>query len=120
MSNYRKKFGRLGEQAAERYLKNKGYQILERNFKIKYAEIDLICQYNNEIIFIEVKTRGTDYSFGENAVDSEKINKIDLASEIYLDQNEDKQKLWPRIDILVVEVFEGEEIKLIHYEAVEV
>lgn len=117
---YKQKIGTLGEQAAENYFKKKDYQILEKNFKIKNAEIDLICQKDKEIIFVEVKTRTTGYSFGENAVDQNKINKIDVASEVYLDQNPDKQKLWPRIDILVVEVFEGEETRFVHYEAVEV
>lgn len=47
----------LGEEAAEKYLKNKGYKILERNFRKGYGEIDIISTYNNILVFVEVKTR---------------------------------------------------------------
>ena len=56
--------GAKGEQIAANFLKNKGYQILERNWRIGRAEIDIIAMYQKEMVFIEVKTRSDNY-FGE-------------------------------------------------------
>lgn len=48
--------GKLGEQLAENYLKSQGYQIIERNYRKKWGEIDLITKKNGRLVFIEVKT----------------------------------------------------------------
>lgn len=55
--------GKKGENIAAEYLKKKGYQILERNFRKGYGEIDIICTKNNVLVFVEVKTR-TSNSYG--------------------------------------------------------
>ncbi len=52
-----KVLGNYGEEYACRYLQDKGYKILERNFRNKLGEIDLIAQDAQTICFIEVKTR---------------------------------------------------------------
>ena len=49
--------GRLGEQIAQSYLSSKGLHIIDRNFRTKYGEIDLIIKQAKKIIFVEVKTR---------------------------------------------------------------
>lgn len=53
----------LGEDLACKYLVRKGYKIIERNFRKKYQEIDIIATNNSILVFIEVKTRRSD-SFG--------------------------------------------------------
>jgi putative endonuclease len=55
MSN--KAFGSYGESLAKRYLETQGYRILEKNFRNKLGEIDLIAQDGKTICFVEVKTR---------------------------------------------------------------
>ena len=50
---------KLGEEIAANYLKNKGYKIIERNFRKGYGEIDIICVRDNVLVFVEVKTRTT-------------------------------------------------------------
>ncbi len=53
-----KQLGNLGEKIAGKYLKKQGYKILERNFKYKgYGEIDIITMKDENLYFIEVKTR---------------------------------------------------------------
>lgn len=66
--------GKLGEKAAAKFLKQKGYKILETNFfnprGKKLGEIDIIARKNGEIIFVEVKTR---LSNGKNILPEENI-----------------------------------------------
>jgi len=78
-------FGRLGEEKAIEFLKKKGYKILERNYKTKIGEIDIIAKKNKKIIFIEVKTRSS-YNFGrpEESVNEKKLKKIESVAQIYL------------------------------------
>lgn len=76
--------GKFGEQIAGQYLIKKGYQIIARNYSTRGGEIDLICQKDKVIHFIEVKTR-TNQKFGwpEEAVTDEKLEKIIMTSEKY-------------------------------------
>ncbi len=53
----------LGEDIAVDYLKKKGYKIIERNFRKKYEEIDIVATFDSTLVFIEVKTRKSD-SYG--------------------------------------------------------
>jgi len=54
--------GRLGENEACRFLRKKGYKILYRNFKVRTGgEIDIVCRDRETLVFVEVKTRGTEY-----------------------------------------------------------
>lgn len=53
----------LGEKIACEYLKRKGYKIIERNFRKKYQEIDVIAIFGSILVFVEVKTRRSN-SFG--------------------------------------------------------
>lgn len=54
------KLGRFGEKAAAKYLKKKGYKILERNYVVLSHEIDIIAKKDDIIAFVEVKTRSAD------------------------------------------------------------
>lgn len=60
---HNKKTGDLGEKLALEFLKKSGYKILERNYRIRGGEIDLICKDNDYLVFVEVKTRFT-HEFG--------------------------------------------------------
>lgn len=50
-----------GEELATNFLKKKGYKIIERNFRKGYGEIDIIATKNNILVFVEVKTRTSNY-----------------------------------------------------------
>ena len=85
--NYKQKVGKFGEDVATQYLKRKGYNIIERNKKISYQEIDIIASIKGETIFIEVKTRTNDSSgFAEEAINKKKVKNMKkaIASYIYL------------------------------------
>jgi putative endonuclease len=83
------KLGKFGEQIAANYLQNKGYQILETNYYTRDGEIDLICQKDKILIFVEVKTR-TNRAFGwpEEAVTDDKVEKLANTASHYLQEKE--------------------------------
>lgn len=65
---------KFGEEIAINYLKNKGYKIIERNFRKGYGEIDIIATFENTLVFIEVKTRTTNLFGG--AIESIAYHKL--------------------------------------------
>jgi putative endonuclease len=81
----RKLMGDFGEAIAANYLKLKGYCILDRKFRCRQGEIDIIASLEDEIVFVEVKTRQDD-AFGSpaEAVDRSKREKLKKAGTYYL------------------------------------
>lgn len=76
--------GKIGEDLAVQYLKDKGYEILERNWRAYRKEIDIIAIDGNDIVFIEVKTRQyDDYGVPELAVNRNKRAHIYAAASSY-------------------------------------
>ncbi len=57
---YKKAVGTKGEQLAVKFLKKKGYKILQRNYRRRSGEIDIVCYDHGTIVFVEVKTRYSD------------------------------------------------------------
>ena len=57
MNRYNIKKGKWGEDKAEAFLKKKGYSIIERNYRCRWGEIDIIAERDGTIHFVEVKTR---------------------------------------------------------------
>lgn len=80
--------GVKGEKAACAFLKKAGYKILERNYRKKYGEIDIIAQKGDTVSFVEVKTRGTkEYGLACQAVTKHKINRILKTAHTYIKEN---------------------------------
>ena len=85
MKAFNKDIGALGEDISESYLKNLGYKILEKNFRCKCGEIDLIALNKGYICFIEVKTRyGTNFGIPAESVTFSKQNKIYKTAQVYI------------------------------------
>lgn len=79
-----KKVGVMGEKIAKEYLEQEGYTILETNFYCRFGEIDIIAKLNNEISFIEVKTRKQIvYGFPAESVNKSKRNHIYKSAGFY-------------------------------------
>lgn len=77
-----KKLGKKGEDLAIKFLKENGYEILNRNLTTPFGEVDIIAKDSSTIVFIEVKTRSSN-SFGEpfesvNHSKQERLKKIAL------------------------------------------
>ncbi|CAG0930904.1 partial hypothetical protein, partial [Planctomycetaceae bacterium] len=52
--------GKQGEDEAAAFLEGKGYAVLERNYRCRYGEIDIVARDGRTVVFVEVKTRGSD------------------------------------------------------------
>ncbi len=93
--------GKKGEALALTYLKEKGYQILERNYRYRKAEIDIIAQKGTFISIIEVKTRSSNYlKSPQDAVNAKKIGLLVQAADNYVYKNDLNVEV--RFDIVVV------------------
>lgn len=83
MNNIQK--GKLGEDIALNYLINNNVNILETNYRIKSGEIDIIAKIDEEIVFIEVKSRSNiKFGYPSEAVDNKKIRKIINTAKYYI------------------------------------
>lgn len=80
----KKSLGNFGENLALKHLADNGYKVLDRNFRSKLGEIDIIAREGNSLVFVEVKTRWSK-SFGppEEAITPWKIRRIIKAGQYY-------------------------------------
>jgi len=91
--------GKKGETIAKNYLKEKKFSILHANWRWEKAEIDIIAMHNNQLVFVEVKTRGS-AKFG-NPLEFISIKKQELmrsAAEAYLEEHQLNHEI--RFDIV--------------------
>lgn len=81
--------GKQGEELVVQFLQTLGYQIIEVNWQTHKFEIDIIVKDKNELVFVEVKTRKTDF-FGnpEEAVTLSKQQHLIEGADFYINQNE--------------------------------
>ncbi|MBC5775801.1 YraN family protein [Pontibacter sp. KCTC 32443] len=93
--------GQTGERMAQLYLQEQGYTILEKNYRYKRAEIDIIARKDALLVFVEVKTRASDtFGFPEAAVNSRKEKLVVDAAEEFILANGWEQEI--RFDIISV------------------
>lgn len=93
--------GRWGEEVATRFLVEKGYRIVERNWKDKHKDLDIIAVDAEYLVIVEVKTRKNDSLVPpELAVDYRKIKNITLATNKYVKMN--RIDLPIRFDIIAI------------------
>ena len=100
-STWTQSLGRWGEELAAGFLKDNGYTIIAQNLHIGHAEVDLIAQKNEELVFVEVKTR-SNHHLGrpEDAVDEHKLTHLIEAAQRY--SLEEKIDMPWRIDVIAI------------------
>lgn len=76
--------GERGENVAARYLRNKGYKIIIRNFRCELGEVDIIARDGKTLVFVEVKTRAYDDPQPEEQVNLHKQQQISRVAKLYL------------------------------------
>ena len=103
-------FGKYGEDLAVNYLKNLGYKMIERNFRIRGGEIDIIAIDGQTLVCIEVKTR-TSHQFGlpEESVTPHKIKFIERSAKFYrANRKHLNLPQLERIDVVTVDSSDGD------------
>lgn len=103
----RQQTGRTGEDLACRALKEKGYRIIERNYRCRFGEIDIVASKAGCLVFVEVRSK-TGAAFGTPAesVTAEKKRRLISAVMSYLDSHTNLPENW-RIDFVSVNIDPG-------------
>jgi putative endonuclease len=110
----KKELGKKGEEKALRFLKKKGYRIIEQNYVCKLGEMDIIAKEKDTLVFIEVKTRtSTEFGPPQLAVNSSKQRQLSKVALNYLKEKK-LEDVKARFDVVAILLgTEGEEIELI-------
>lgn len=93
--------GEKGENLAVEFLQKKGYQILDRNWRFKKAEVDIIAQKEDILVIVEVKTRTSNY-FGnpQDFINQKKVQLlVEAANEYVISKDLDVEV---RFDIVAI------------------
>jgi putative endonuclease len=81
----RRALGRIGEDAAIRALRRRGYRIVARNVRCPMGELDLVAEHDGHIVFLEVKTRtGNEFGVPAEAISPTKQRRLTRLATFYL------------------------------------
>ena len=119
MTHYTRTVGRLGERLAEDHFVTLGATILERNYYLQYAEVDLIVEHEGELVAVEVKTRRIDnLAAPEECIFPSQLRRVVRGLTTYA-QDSDRLEMPFRIDaILVVLDFDDTVVRFEHLRGV--
>lgn len=107
-------FGREAEELAADYLTKLGYQILAKNYRYLKAEIDIIAEFENLLIIVEVKARKTDLFIEPHAaVNRKKIKLLVSAADFYVQQNKVDKDV--RFDIISIVPGPEGVLEIVHF-----
>ncbi|PIR97977.1 MAG: hypothetical protein COT89_01865 [Candidatus Colwellbacteria bacterium CG10_big_fil_rev_8_21_14_0_10_42_22] len=109
--------GRLGENIAVHYLEKEGHRIIERNYRKRYGELDVVALAPDKtLVFVEVKTvSGPEPRIaGEDQMTTSKLKKLRRMAEIYANNEKDLSNRSWRIDLITITT-EGKEARVRHY-----
>jgi putative endonuclease len=102
VKSIRQRIGRWGEDQAAAYLSARGFEIIERNIRTPYGEIDLLAALGNSLVFVEVKTRTSmQYGTPETSITPRKQEHMLAAAQAYLQLHPDFVGDW-RVDVVAV------------------
>jgi putative endonuclease len=109
----RQEVGKLGEKAAQKFLKKRGYRIRETGFRCRHGEIDIIAQQKDCLVFIEVRTkRNLEFGTPEESITRAKKERLIASALTYTATDQDIPSLW-RIDVVAVEIDDKGKVKRI-------
>ena len=117
MPNRNISFGSWGETEAIQFLEGKGYQVIERNIRTPFGEIDIIAELGGKLFFTEVKTR-SNLSFGnpEDSINPRKLEHMENSAQFFVQENE-FQGTW-QIDVISITKKGNEKSTIVHFENV--
>ena len=104
MTTRRQRTGELGEEIAARHLRETGYRILQRKHRTPHGEIDLVCERDGTLVFVEVRTRRpSGFGSPEESITPEKAAHMTHSAQHYI-QNADVEYHDWRIDLVAIEL----------------
>jgi putative endonuclease len=102
----RQEVGKQGEEAAQKFLKKRGYRIRETGFRCRHGEIDIIAQKKDYLVFVEVRTKSSlDFGTPEESITQTKKERLIASALTYTTTHENLPPLW-RIDVVAIELDE--------------
>ena len=119
MATYKKELGDKGEQLAEKYLRKQKYKILDRNFRTRFGEIDLVARDRGQLVFVEVKTKGShEFGLPEEEFTFYKKRKMRRAIQSWFWKNKIENDNW-RVDLIALDYTDSPDTPEIrHHKAV--
>ncbi|MBR9981915.1 MAG: YraN family protein [Desulfatitalea sp.] len=107
MTDDRHRYGQSGEQLAVAFLEANGYTILERNFRTRLGEIDIIARHKGVLVFVEVKARRSRrHGDPKWALTPAKQRKISMTALVYL-KRQGSTQVRARFDVVTVQRIDG-------------
>lgn len=121
-------FGSFAEGLAEKFLKDRGYMIIGRNYRKPWGEVDIIAEKparpggEGVVIFVEVKASDSPAPKGfepEKRVNDDKIKRIKRAAQTYIQQKNLDDRSW-QIDIIAIELNKNKGVaKITHFKNID-
>lgn len=110
-SDRRARRGQIAERHVESLLTDRGWTIIDRNFRIRSGEVDLIAMDGGVLVFVEVRARtGTAFGIADETVDYRKLQKITNTALIYIEQHPELADLYWRVDLFAITLGRGESV----------
>ena len=119
--------GKIGEGLAVDYLKSEGFKILEKNFRTKFGELDIVCKKGKLLVFVEVKAAvsgplthdcksvGNEAFQPEQHFTKQKITRLKRAAEIFLIKNKLPSDTEQRLDLAALDLDEEKKLLNLRY-----
>ena len=102
----RQEVGKLGEEAARKFLRKRGYRIRETGFRCRHGEIDIIAQKKDCLVFVEVRTKSNlEFGTPEESITQTKKERLVASALTYTTTHKKLPSLW-RIDVVAIELDE--------------
>jgi putative endonuclease len=115
MSAARQAFGELGERIAERWLRRRGWRVVQRRFRIGHRDIDLVVERDGTVAFVEVKARkGAEFGGPVQAVDHRKRRQLERSAMVWIDRHGQEAESY-RFDVVGV-LLDGAGVRVCHVE----
>lgn len=115
MSAGRQAFGELGERIAERWLRRRGWRVVQRRFRSGHRDIDLVVERDGTVAFVEVKARrGAEFGGPVQAVNYRKRKQLERSAYVWIDRHGREAESY-RFDVIGV-LLDGAEVRVCHVE----
>ena len=110
-NRYNKNLGDAGEQRATDFLIEKGYKIIDRNWRTKDGQIDIIAEKDEIIVFVEVKTLpNCTYDMIQREINYQKQQRILKTTKRFLINHREYNNKFVRFDVIFIDLFKSEPV----------